>query len=51
METFRFGIVGDYYPSTAGTKIFAIFFLPISTLLLAKIVSDYTSVRPSSLSK
>lgn len=37
--------VGDYYPATKGTRVFAIFFLPLSTLLLGKVISDYTEVR------
>lgn len=36
---------GDYYPSTQATKIFAVFFLPLSTLLLGKVISDYTEMR------
>lgn len=36
---------GDYYPSTQATKIFAVFFLPLSTLLLGKVISDYTEVN------
>ncbi|CAM9770763.1 unnamed protein product, partial [Ectocarpus sp. 4 AP-2014] len=36
---------GDYFPSSTGTRLFAIFFLPLSTLLLGKIISDYTEMQ------
>eukprot|EP00904_Undaria_pinnatifida_P008517 jgi/Undpi1/4796/HiC_scaffold_19.g08149.m1 len=36
---------GDYYPSTNATRLFAIFFLPLSTLLLGKVITDYTEMR------
>ncbi|CAM9600575.1 unnamed protein product [Discosporangium mesarthrocarpum] len=36
---------GDYYPKTAASKTFAIFFLPLATLMLAKIITDYTEMR------
>ncbi|CAN0189094.1 unnamed protein product [Ectocarpus sp. 12 AP-2014] len=38
---------GDYFPSSTGTRLFAIFFLPLSTLLLGKIISDYTEMQAS----
>ncbi|CAB1116884.1 unnamed protein product [Ectocarpus sp. CCAP 1310/34] len=36
---------GDYFPSSTGTRLFAIFFLPLSTLLLGKVISDYTEMQ------
>ncbi|CAM9142201.1 unnamed protein product [Ascophyllum nodosum] len=35
---------GDFSPETTATKLFAIFYLPVSTLFLAKVVSDYTEM-------
>ncbi|CAM9683950.1 unnamed protein product [Ectocarpus fasciculatus] len=42
---------GDYFPSSTGTRLFAIFFLPLSTLLLGKIISDYTEMQASKRAK
>lgn len=36
--------LGDYYPTNEWTRLFAIFFLPMSTLLLGKVITDYTEV-------
>lgn len=38
------GCPGDYYPTSHFAKVFAIVFLPLSTLLLGKVISDYTEV-------
>lgn len=37
-------IEGDVHPESEITRAFAILFLPMSTLLLAKIISDYAEV-------
>lgn len=36
---------GDYHPDSIATKTFAILFLPLTTLLLGQIISDYTAMR------
>ncbi|CAM9142123.1 unnamed protein product [Ascophyllum nodosum] len=35
---------GDFSPHTTIAKVFAIFYLPVSTLLLAKVISGYTEI-------
>ena len=36
---------GDFAPRSVGTKVFAIFYLPIATLSLAKVIGDCVRVR------
>ncbi|CAM9739540.1 unnamed protein product [Pylaiella littoralis] len=42
---------GDYYPTTTGTRLFAIFFLPLSTLVLGKVIATYTEMKANERTK